>query len=313
MRKPFLLVALLLVLPLSAIAQIENGFFPEFSEQDQARFRITLPSMLKVMFEGGDRSGTFIVMLTEMPVFPGFKEEFDITPEQRSQLANAVNNPKFMQEELRALSEKAIMKYIANIDEYLDYVPTEEEEAELELTYRLGFEHVNTAVADTFTQEQLQRMNNMDFALTGGLQSLFLNEKHMDALGMTDEQKAQFKKIYEETKPERDTMVASFDTDLQKVIKTGKVSVNDLFGAMSKFQSLGSALRKHRSEVLTSSQLARAREMARLPKSMTLPVFNMLPTWTPGPDSWKPGDPLPAQPPPAQRKKNFPREEYQSP
>jgi Spy/CpxP family protein refolding chaperone len=304
---------LLVVSSLSAIAQIENGFFPEFNEKDQARFRIIVPSTLRAMFDGGDRSGALITLLTEMPVFPVFKEEFGITPEQRSQFNNAVNKPELMPEELRALVEKP-MKYIANIDEYLDYVLTEEEEAELDMAYNAGFEYMNMRAAETYTEEQMQRLNNVVFGITGGLQSPFLNERHMDTLEMTDEQKEQFKKINEETKPERDKMVASFDADLQKMIKTGKMSVNDFFRAMSKFQTLGSTLKKRRSEVLTSSQLAKAREMARLPKSMTFSVFDVLPKWQPGPNSWKPGDPLPEGiVPPAPRRGNFPRTENPSP
>ena len=294
MRKPFLLVALFLMLPLSAIAQIENGFFPEFNEKDQARLRVMLPPSLQVMFEGGDRSGFFLVTLASPmaeQIFPGFKEEFGATTEQISQFLRVVLPLDEQPEEHQALFAK-VMK---SIDEDTNYIPTEDDVITLEAMHRYGFELANTAAAEAFNEEQMRRLDNMVFALTGGLQSLFLSEKHMDALEMTDEQKAQFKKINEETKPERDKMIASFDADLQKMIKTGKMSVKDFFSAMSKFQGLGATLKKRRSEVLTPAQIAKAKEMARLPKSMTFSVFDVLPKWAPGPNSWKPGDPIPVE------------------
>jgi len=158
----------------------------------------------------------------------------------------------------------------------------------------------------------MQRLDNAVFGITGGLQSPFLNERHMDALGMTDEQKAQFKKINEETRPDREKMMATFDADIQKMMKTGKMSVNDILGAMSKIRTLGSVLKKRRSEVLTREQLAKAAQMAKLPKSMTWSVFDMLPQWGPGPNSWKPGDPMPGEvtPRPPGR---FPRVENPNP
>ena len=308
MHKTFLLVGLLLVLPLSAVAQ-EGGFLPPFDEKDQARFRILFPATLRAMFEeGADRTGVFIALLSEMPFFPNFKEEFGITPEQRSRFTIAVNDPELMPEEFRALAEKPI-KFVENIDEYLDYVPTEEEEAELELTYRVGFEYVNMRASETFSDEQMQRLDNMVFALTGGLQSPFLSEKHTDALGLTDEQKATFKKINEETKPDRDRMIAAFDAEIQRIVKTGKASIMDVFVAVSKFRDLGMTLKKRRMEVLTRAQIAKATEMAKLPKSMTLPIFDLLPKWIPGPDSWKPGDPVPEHAKPPRGTRQFPKTE----
>jgi hypothetical protein len=127
---------------------------------------------------------------------------------------------------------------------------------------------------------------------------------------MTDEQKTQFKKINEETKPERDKMVASFDADIQKMVKTGKISVNDFFRAFSQFRELGSALKKRRSEVLTRAQLTKATQMAKLPKSMTLSVFNLFPSWQPDANSWKPGDPVPENfKPPEPGRRRFPQTE----
>jgi Spy/CpxP family protein refolding chaperone len=313
MQKSFLLVALFLLLPLSAIAQIEDGFFPAFSERDQAMFKIMLNPMLRTMFEEGDRSGVFIVMLSEMPIFPGFREEFGITPEQRRQFNSAANDPKTMPQNFAATSDALREKIENGIKEDLNYVPTEDEIATIESIYRYGIERTNEAAAETFTDEQMQRLNNMVFGLTGGLQSPFLSEKHMDALEMTAEQRAKFKKINEDTKPEREKMIAAFDAELQRMIKTGKMSVKDFFAALSTFRELGTTLRKSRTEVLTRAQLAKATEMAKLPKSMTFSLTNLLPQWMPGADSWKPGDPLPAgavpQQPPPNRSGLFPRGE----
>ena len=198
------------------------------------------------------------------------------------------------------------------LDGDITYVMNEAEEVATEKMFRSVCDQLNETWAETLTDEQTQGLNNMVVAMTGGLQSPFLNERHMDALELTDEQKALFKKINEETKPERDKMFTPLEAEINKMVETGKISVDGVLNTMSKFRELGLTLKKRRLEVLTRSQLAKAREMARLPKSMTFSVFDVLPKWAPGPNSWKPGDPMPVEVKPIQPGK-FPRIENQNP
>ena len=295
MRKTFFLVALLLVLPLLALAQeddLDLDKQEDIPEEAQAVFRAVFNPVMRAMLEeGADRTGVLIPFLLEAPIFPGLKEELEITDE----------NMKQFRETMQALMKAAdleeqpevINKLEKGITEDPNYVPSEEDTAELESLFGLVFDHMNEAATATFTEEQMQRLDNAIFGITGGLQSPFLNERHMDTLGMTDEQKAQFNKINEETKPERDKMIASFDAEIQKMVKTGKMSMKDFLSAFSKFRELGTTLKKRRSAVLTSVQLAKVKEMAKLPKSMTLSAFNLFPSWAPDANSWKPGDAVP--------------------
>jgi hypothetical protein len=300
---------LFLALPLSAIAQ-DSSFFPPITDRDQAQFRAAFNPVMRVMSDAGeDRSGIFITLLRD---FPGLQAEFGITEEQMIQYHTSMR-PK-MQETWETYAREITIEVEKKLDEDINYVMNEYEEIATEEMFRSLVEHLNETWTETLTEEQMQGLNNMIFAMTGGLQSPFLSEQHMDALDMTDTQKAQFKKINEETQPERDKMFTALGAEINTMVETGKISVKGVLNTMSKLRELGLMLKQRRSEVLTSSQLAKVAEMARLPKSMTLSVFDVLPKWQPGPNSWKPGDPLPEGiVPPAPRRGNFPRTENPSP
>ena len=291
MKTKRLLLALLcltVLMPLSAVAQNNNFSLPLLGEPFQTRAEILTGPILKTLFEEGDRSGFFMFYLTEMPMFPDFKEEFGITGEQIQQFRLSTHAIA-RSEEFGAIFGELARK----LQNDPDYILTEDENARLESAYRYAMAISNIKAAEAFTDEQMQMIGGMMLALTGGLQSPFFSEKHMDALDMTDEQREKFKTIYEETKPDRDRMIAQFDSSMQNMIKTGRISIQDFLAAMATFRNSGRHLGQRRMEVLTSEQIARATELSKLPRSMTFSIFNQLPGWVPGADSWRPDMPIP--------------------
>jgi len=297
MRKTLLLLATLLVLPFAAIAQDDDFDInkqEDIPEEAQAAIRVMVnPFMRAILEEGADRTGVFISLMADnpLPMFASFKEELGITEEQLEQF-NDYGEIWRETEEVAVLMNK-LDDLFEKIEEDPNYIPTEEETTVLELITQSMVNTMNVAAEGIFTEEQMERSSNMLFAMTGGLQSPFLCEKHMDALEMTDEQRAKFKQINEETRPEREKMIAAFDAEIQRMTQTGKMSVKDFLGALSKFQQLGSTLKKRRTEVLTRAQLAKVTQMMKMPKSMTFSLLDFFSPWAPDANSWKPGDPIP--------------------
>lgn len=290
MNKILLPALLFLLLPLSVAAQEFNFPLP-LGEKERALTSIIVGPALRTVFEG-DRAGFFMLGLAVNPMFPGFKKEFGITDEQINSIMSALKSDQDMPDNVR-LGFEALKR---KLDEDINYVPTSDEEAEFESMCKDLFDKMNTLALDTFSVEQVQKMNGMMFALAGGLESPFLHEKHMVALQLTDEQKEQFKAINEETKTEREKVLGEGVAGLKRMFKTGKINFKDLEAAKTEFKGYSEDLKKRRSKVLTESQIAMVAELSKPPKFLTAsPIGMMMPKWLPGAFSWKPGDPIPGQ------------------
>ena len=284
MYKTFLLAAWLLLLPLSAIAQ-GSDFVKPIDAAEAALDKFMINHIMQTAFEE-DPSGVFMVVLVcaGESILPGFRNEFEITEEQVERLNKSLNEagPENLHEMEQSL--KAAMRDG-------NFEPTEDEEAAFQSIFKYIFEAANSAVADALTDEQIQKMDGMILALSGGLESPFFNDRHMTALDMTDEQKAKFKAITEATKLGRDKMITGVSEKIEQMFKTGKFNFKDIVAVLSQFKEFTGDLKKRRMEVLTAAQIAQAGQLAKLPKSFS--VFNLLPQWVPNANSWQPGDPLP--------------------
>jgi hypothetical protein len=237
-----------------------------------------------------------------------FQEEFGISKEQIKRMQELMEAARPMN--FNEIGEKVFDPMLRKVLRDANYVPNEEEEATIAGLIKGIFEAANTTMTDTFTDEQIQKMDGMILAVMSGLESPFFNERHMAALDMTDEQKEKFRKISEDTKPGREKMVAEIVTEMEKMLKDGKISYNGLIAVLAEFKDFSRDLKQRRSEVLTPAQIAKVRTLSKMPKSLSL--TNLLPQWMPGADSWKPGDPLPAgavPPPEPNRGRLFPRGE----
>jgi hypothetical protein len=314
MKKPFLLAALFLLLPLFAIAQeIDPVEIPEdWERREQTQTRLIINPAIRASFET-DPSGFFLMLLAAPPdrgatYLPGFKEEFGISEEQVERLYELIEAAE--PENLGEIEEEILDPMLEKVLKDANYVPNEEEDAALDLLCKSVLEACNSVTTEACTAEQIQKMDGMILALTGGLESPFFNERHMAALDMTAEQKEKFKAINEATKPGREKMIAALSAEVEKMVVDEKFSFKGLIAALAEFKDFSRDLKNRRSEVLTPAQIAKVKTLTKLPKFLSL--TNLLPKWAPSADSWKPGDPLPAgavPPPPQPTGGTFPRTE----
>jgi Spy/CpxP family protein refolding chaperone len=201
------------------------------------------------------------------------------------------------------------------LDEDINYVPSEEVEAEMDSAFREIFDSLESAAVNVFSEDQIAKMDSTMFGMMGGLASPFLGEKHMAGLELTDAQREQFRVIDKELAQERDKMIAELSTEMKKAFKAGKLNLKDLEDFGQQFKELMDNLQKRRSAILTEEQLAKAAELSKPPKFLTVSPFTQMATqrlqqWVPNFNSWKPGDPVPEQPQQERRtgrSRGFPR------
>jgi hypothetical protein len=300
------ILCLLLLLPLSVIAQ-ENDDRQNAIDGERAMNEIMVSRITRAAFEQ-DPSGAFMVIFAAggKNILPGFNEEFGISDEQIARIGEAMDS---RQPEDWEGFEKMFKGIEEKLLEDAHYNLTEEEDEAIKSMISYSLEATNEVAEEVFTVEQIQQMDGMMLALTGGLESPFFNERHMDALEMTDEQKKQFQTINEATSPGRDKLIAAIKEETLKMMDGGKVDFKGWLGTFAKFREYSRDLKQRRMAVLTQEQVAKAAKLVRLPKFLS--VANLLQeVWTPGPNSWKPGDPLPEGfVPPQPSKRNFPRRE----
>jgi hypothetical protein len=284
-----LLVLSLLTLSLSAQKAEEENVNVD---PDQAINGFIVSRVVSIASEK-DTSGLFMVFASGqadkmfLPDFlPDIQKELDITGEQRKLLeAKLEEVPKDFGERMRVLDDLA--------DRFLrgNYKMSEEDTASVDAVLSYVLEEMNKRAFEVYSPEQIQKLDGMILALTGGLESPLFNDRHMAALDMTEEQKEQFATIVEEMKGEREKMVAGVTASINTMLYKDGVTIKGLVTTLAQFKNYTKELKKRRSAVLTAAQISKMKTMMRLPKSHS--VANLLPKWMPDADSWKPGDPLP--------------------
>ena len=311
-KQLLFLLCLCFLIPCSTIAQeievepLDNDFEQQFRASERRISELIVSRITRAIFEE-DPSGIFMLILATEggSILPGFNEEFGITDEQREHLMEVMDSlaPENIDE-----FQEMCGAMVRKIYEDPHYEQTDEEAEALESIIKYALEAANMSAAEALTEEQMQKMDGMMLALTGGLESPLFNERHMDAIDMTDEQKEQFKKIDEETKPGREKLIAAISEETLKMRGSDKMDFKGLLATFSKFREYSVDLKQRRMAVLTPAQIAKAATLAKLPKFLS--PFNLLRQWVPGPNSWKPGDPLPEGAVPVQPGRgNFPRGE----
>ncbi len=299
----FLALAILLLTAIPTIAQ-EISFPLPLGEKQRAIAGIMMGPVFRTMFDG-DRSGVMLLGLAMNPMFAGFKEEFGVTEEQIKQIQDSMRNLQKPEN-----FESSFKDFEKKIEENLDYAPTEEEDAMLDALFNEVFDKVNEATLNVFTPEQLDKMQGMMFVMMGGLESPFLDEKSMNVLNLTDEQKEKLEAIRKDTKDDRNKMLDEFAGEMRKFFKKGKIDLKELEAFGEKFKKYSEDLKKRRMDVLTETQLVKAADlMSKPPKFLTATAMKMLPDWMPGVNSWKPGDGAPDKKLERKSRRAFPKKD----
>ena len=296
---------MLLVLGRSVLAQ-EIKFPIPLGDTHRAVGAAMMGPVMRTMFNG-DRTGAMMFGMAVNPLFStGFKQEFGVTDEQVKTLLQTL--PKRIED---AGVKEIFIGLTKQFDENIDYQPTEEDEAALDAAFQSVFDGMNAVCDEVFTPEQMQKMNGMMFVLMGGLESPFLNEKSLDVLDLSDEQKEKVAAIRKEMEPEKEKFLGELETVMKKFVKEGKANLKDLEAAGEKVKDITEKVKKRVLEILTDEQKAKAAELAAHPPKFLNPTaLNMIPDWMPGVGSWKPGDGAPETEKKERRKrKSFPTAE----
>jgi hypothetical protein len=202
-------------------------------------------------------------------------------------------------------------------------------------------------VEETLTPEQMLQVRKLEMQLMPAMGMPF--PSMFDTLGLTDDQKKEMNKITDELKAEFDRLTleeavlkservaATFQSlhgktfasyeDYQKAqmdahrqfvpSETLRKKYEDLRERGTKFVNL---LQTRLVSVLTNEQLAKMRKILDATPEFAKNIIaeyksnqeaqKKSPTYLPGADSWRPGDPLPADfVPPKPERRNFPRKE----
>ena len=283
----FITVSCLLLLATIGLAQ-EFEVEPPENDSERALNAIMVSRITQAVFEE-DPSGFFMLVLAKEggSILPGFNEEFGITNEQIERLEEVWQSLEPVE------YRDPFMEVVNKFGEDANYILTNEDDEVIMSVFRYAMEAANISAAEALTDEQIQKMDGMMLALTGGLESPFFNERHMAAIDMTDAQREQFKQIDAETKPGRDKLIAAISEETLKMMDTGTMDFRSLLGTFAQFREYQTELRDRRRAVLTPAQIARAASLSRLPRFLS--PFNLLQQWVPGPGSWRPGDAIPVQ------------------
>jgi Spy/CpxP family protein refolding chaperone len=206
---------------------------------------------------------------------------------------------------------------------------------------------LDSALADVFTPEQTQAMLEVQIAISPALP--FFNPQAFEALDLTDEQREHLKAVQTELNPDVEKMLDQFVEDWVMIIIGGdegdeieemdEEGISEYKAALERMQKSGGELkdrlRERMFEVLTAEQkkkflqlLNNPPEYAKKMRESLKEMFGMLgmgleetdggkqeaadekPQGVPGPNSWRPGMPLPGGLPERQMSPGrFPREE----
>jgi hypothetical protein len=200
-------------------------------------------------------------------------------------------------------------------------------------------------IEETLTSEQMLQVRKLEMQLMPAMGIPF--PSMFDPLGLTDEQKEEMNEIADEMKAEFDLLTQEAAMlKAERIVSVYKSLQGKTFSSRDEFDKVSSethrkfeateTMRQKRADlqergtkfttllqnrlmnVLTDEQLDKMQKiMDESPRfvKQVLARFKASqgaqeksPSWVPGPDSWRPGDPLPAQFKEERKKGNFPRQ-----
>jgi Spy/CpxP family protein refolding chaperone len=231
----------------------------------------------------------------------GFGNELNLTPEQRTNLQNAI-------EEFRTQRVQGGAGTPPNPN-----------------AMRQRLDNVRNRIAQSLNPQQQSRLRELSFQATGGLNSPLLNERMLEFADLTDAQKEQIRKIAEErtaesraaiqgllrATPEERTQFATDSAERNKKyaeqIKT--VLTPEQKAKAEKLTAEAPALRERLGALAQQVQGQRGQQGQQQGQVVRPVPQRPAPIYTPGGGSWQPGDPVPVQPEKEQTGGQFPREE----
>ena len=288
----------------AAMAQEMNFPIP-LGKKEKAMASAMMGPAMRAMFNG-DRAGVMVIGMTMNPMFGNvFRAEYGITDEQmaaiRTGMTTSVQNMGDVQESFKFVMQK--------IEADNDYVVTEEDEVLLETAMLSVFNGMDGIYRETFSEEQVQKLEEAVFVMMGGLEASFLWDGSLDVLDLSEEQKTKLAELKTEVAPEKKKFLDEVERLMKKAVGDGKINLKDFEKFGEEFKETSEAIKKRVMEILTEEQLAKAATMMAKPPKFLAGLANIVPDWMPGINSWKPGDGAPNEKKERRRRKAFPQNE----
>jgi len=258
------------------------------------------------------RPGMLGLSFAMNPMFKaGFEKEFGFTEDQAALVMEKLKERFEGNEDMEAFGQ--IMGQIdqrskENEDaESLEL--SEEEMLAIQQGYDRIFDEFSGIAPEVFTPEQMARINEMEFAVFGGIESPFVNVDAMGVLDLTAEQVRELEEFQQDIADEKLEMLDDLTNFTKKVISTGKLNMQEAQAFEAKNKGLANKVGARLREILTEEQLKKATKLikdqqAKMAKMMG--GFGTISQWMPSADSWAPGMPIPDSLKPKDQERRFP-------
>ena len=247
------------------------------------------------------RPGMLGLSFAMNPMFKaGLEKEYGFTEDQSGLIMEKLQQ-KF------GVGPPSEMEAFGNLMKQLDERAAENEDAEyLELSeeeiaaitngYSVVLDKFAEIAPEVFTPEQMAKVNELEFATFGGIESPFLSVESMGPLDLTDEQKKEIEEFQNEIADEKKAMFKDITEFTTKVLRSGKLNMQEAQDFDSRNKTLTNKIGTRLREILTDEQLEKATKIvkdqqAKLAKMMG--GLGAMTKWVPGADSWAPGMPIP--------------------
>ena len=258
------------------------------------------------------RPGMLGLSLAMNPMFKaGFEKELGFTEEQSGLIMEKLKERFENHEEMEAFGQ-----IIGQIDqrskenedaESLEL--TEEEMSVIQKGYDQIFDSFASIAPEVFTPEQMEKINELEFATFGGIESPFVSVDAMGVLDLTDEQIKEIEEFQQDIADEKLEMLEGLTDFTKKVISTGKLNMQEAQAFEAKNKLLANKVGERLREILTEEQLKKATKLvkdqqAKMAKMMG--GLGAISKWMPSADSWAPGMPIPDSLAPKTPERRFP-------
>jgi len=289
-------------------------------------------------------NGSLISVVNGIATVPEFREGWNISDEQFQQI-EALLRPGGVRPayttfpEYREIEEEHRRKQIylfeqgaseqTRMDAYLEY--SEKRSA-------IRNEFINNSLDDILTEEQIQMMREYQLADMSNQPFLFL-ATGFEALGLTEEQRQMIETIKKEFEPEFEKMLDDYLSDRNREMWrvhqnfAAQIGDNHYQRVHNRLMAENPAYRRHHEEiaahrerfesqfmvkvfdVLDDNQWNRLQDLIDNPPEYLAAFRNRLAEeaaargqmWQPGPDSWRPGMPVPESYRQQRNERRFPR------
>ena len=249
------------------------------------------------------RPGMLGLSFAMNPMFKaGFEKELGFTEEQSGlileKLKERLGNSGEEVEEMKAFEQimGQIMERAEQSEDAESLELSEEEMLVIQQGYDKVFDGFSSIAPEVFTPEQMVKINEMEFAVFGGIESPYFSVDAMGSLELTDDQIRQIEEFQQDIADEKLELIDGLTDFTKKVFSTGKINMQEAQAFDAKNKGLADKVGARLREILTEEQIKKATRLVKDQQAKLMKMmggFGAISQWMPSADSWAPGMPIP--------------------